>query len=276
MKNIKKLGLIAGNGNLPLQIVDECNKNNIEVVVIILKNFANRNDYKNVKNIVELPITSIGKALKFLKNNDIKDVIFAGGVKKPSFNLFVWDLKAFQLLKMILKNKFLGDNSILNTIIQFLNDNGFNVLEIDNVLENIKFNKGFNSNIDFSGVNDFEKDIELGVSVLHKLSDFDIGQSIAIQQQNVIGIECVEGTKELINRAGQLKYNKGRKPILVKMKKLGQNRQIDLPTIGPDTIEQLYNNGFAGLVIDYQNCLVVSINKVIELSNKYNIFVYGI
>ena len=43
MKNIKKLGLIAGNGNLPLQIVDECNKNNIEVVVIILKNFANRN-----------------------------------------------------------------------------------------------------------------------------------------------------------------------------------------------------------------------------------------
>lgn len=276
MIKTEKIGLIAGSGNLPLQIVNECQKNNTDIAIILIKGFANKEDYKNAANIVELPFTSIGKIFKFLKNNNVQNIVFAGAVKKPSFNIFTLDFKAIQLLKQILKNKFLGDNSVLNTIINFANKNGFKVLEIDNILNNIKFEKGFNSNIDFKGNTDFENDIELGKNTLEKLSNLDIGQSIIIQQQNVIGIECIEGTKELINRCGQLKYKTGRKPVLVKMKKIGQNRQIDLPTIGPDTIEQLHNNNFAGIALDYKNCLVVSINKVIELSNKYNIFIYGI
>lgn len=276
MIEVNKIGLIAGNGDLPLQIVDECKKNNVEIAVVLIKGFANKNDYKNVKNLIELPFTSIGKIFKFLKNNNVKHIAFAGAVKKPSFNIFTLDFKALQLLKKILQNKFLGDNSVLNTIINFANVNGFDVLEIDKILSNVKFEKGFNSNVDFNHNYEFEKDIELGKNTLEKLSNLDIGQSIVIQQQNVIGIECVEGTKELINRCGQLQYKKGRKAILVKMKKVGQNRKIDLPTIGPDTIEQLHNNDFAGIAIDYENCLVVSINKVIELSNKYNIFIYGI
>lgn len=276
MIEVNKIGLIAGSGDLPLQVVDECKKNNVEIVVVLIKGFANKNDYKNVKNLIELPFTSIGKIFKFLKNNNVKHIAFAGAVKKPSFNIFTLDFKALQLLKKILQNKFLGDNSVLNTIINFANINGFDVLEIDKILSNVKFEKGFNSNVDFNHNYEFEKDIELGKNTLEKLSNLDIGQSIVIQQQNVIGIECVEGTRELINRCGQLQYKKGRKAILVKMKKVEQNRKIDLPTIGPDTIEQLYNNDFAGIAIDYENCLVVSINKVIELSNKYNIFIYGI
>ena len=60
------------------------------------------------------------------------------------------------------------------------------------------------------------------------------------------------------------------------MKKNNQTRKADLPTIGPDTIEQLYRAGFAGMAIDSDNCLVLSIEKVIDLANKYNIFIYGI
>ena len=105
---------------------------------------------------------------------------------------------------------------------------------------------------------------------LNKLSDLDIGQSIVIQQQNVIGIECFEGTEKLIERCSKLKYKYGEKPILIKLKKINQTRKADLPTVGPDTIEQLYKAGFSGLVVDAENCLVLSVEKLIDLSNGFS------
>jgi DUF1009 family protein len=62
----------------------------------------------------------------------------------------------------------------------------------------------------------------------------------------------------------------------VKIKKTNQTKKIDLPTIGEDTIIQLKNAGFAGLAIDYKNCLVVNKNKTIELANKNKISIIGI
>ena len=40
MIEVNKIGLIAGSGDLPLQIVDKCKKNNVEIVVILIKGFA--------------------------------------------------------------------------------------------------------------------------------------------------------------------------------------------------------------------------------------------
>lgn len=271
---MKKLGLIAGKGNLPVQIREFCKEHKIQLFVILVKGFGNKNDFQDY-NCIELNFTSVGKAIKFFKNNKVNKILFAGNVKKPSFNIFTLDLQSILLLKAILQNKFLGDDSVLSTVINFFNKKGFEILEIDKILDNIKLEKGFNSFVKFQNklLND---DIELGKSTLEKLSDLDIGQSIVVQQKNVIGIECIEGTEQLIKRCGEIKYTNGNKPILIKIKKVNQTRRADLPTIGPDTIEQLYKAGFCGLAFDYQNCLVMSIEKVIELSNKYKIFLYGI
>lgn len=271
---MKKLGIIAGNNSLPLQIAKYCKENNIIPYIILIKGFAKKENYLNYNNI-ELKITSVGKAIKYFKNNDVKDIVFAGGVKKPSFNIFTFDLQGIILIKQILKNKFLGDNSVLNTVINFFNNKSLNVLEIDKILPTVHLDKGFNSNVDF-GNKDYLDDIELGKQTIKTLSFLDIGQSVVAQNKNIIGIECFEGTEKLINRCAELKYNDCRKPILIKIKKENQTRKADLPTIGKDTIIQLHNAGFGGIAIDAENCLVVSINEVIELSNKYKIFIYGI
>ena len=80
----------------------------------------------------------------------------------------------------------------------------------------------------------------------------------------------------MIKRCKELKYEAGRKPILVKIKKKGQTKKADLPTIAPDTIKQLKESGFAGIFMDCKNGLVLDKEKVIEEANKEGIFVYGI
>ena len=270
---VEKLGLIAGADKLPLEVVEYCKNNNIDLYCVLIKGFANEKDYIN-QNYLQIKIGQIGKAINYFLKNGVKKLVFAGGVKKPSFGLMMMDFKGFLLLKKILKNKILGDNTVLETVIQFLKQYDLEVIEIDSIIKNIKLCSENNTNIICS--DEYIEDIKLGVDVLKTISKFDIGQSIVVQQKNIIAMECVEGTEQLIKRSNDIKYLKRRKPVLVKIKKINQTRKIDLPTIGVDTIEQIYKAGFAGIAIDYKNCLVVSVSKVIELANKYGLFVYGI
>ncbi|GMO59717.1 MAG: hypothetical protein Ta2D_05390 [Rickettsiales bacterium] len=123
--------------------------------------------------------------------------------------------------------------------------------------------------------NDYKIDIELGVKVLKQLGELDIGQAIVIQNGMVIAIECIEGTQKMLEKCKDLKYNKGRKPILVKMKKTSQTDKADLPAIGAKTIEQLKSSDFAGVVIDSKNSIILEKEKTITLANKEKIFIYG-
>ncbi|MBR2141428.1 MAG: UDP-2,3-diacylglucosamine diphosphatase LpxI [Rickettsiales bacterium] len=270
---MKKLGLVAGGGELPLEVVKYCKNNNVELYCVLVGGFANKNNYIN-QNAVEIKIGQVGKAIKYFRNNGVRDVVFAGNVKKPHFGLMIMDFKGFLLLRDILKNKVFGDNTILETVVNFLKKYDLNIIEIDSILDNIKLSAGNNTSITCS--EEYLEDVEIGNNMLKTISNFDVGQSAVVQQKNIIGIECFEGTKELILRCGKLKYNSGRKPVLVKIKKTNQTRKIDLPTIGVDTIEQVHTAGYAGIAVDYKNCIVLSVNKVIDLANKYNLFIYGI
>lgn len=270
---MKKLGLIAGGNRLPLEIVKHCKENNIELHCVLIDGFAKKEDYKD-QDFITIKIGQVGKAINFFKKNKVEQLLFAGNVKKPSFGLMRLDFKGFLLLRNILKNKILGDNTVLETIINFLKKYNLEVLEIDSILKNIKFCKGNNTSIKCE--NNYIEDINIGKKILETLSDFDIGQSIIMQQKNVIGIEGVEGTEKLIERCRELKYTKGSKPVLVKIKKTNQTRKIDLPTIGVDTIKQIHSAGFAGIAIDSENCLVVSMQEVLSLAEELGVFVWGI
>ncbi len=273
-KNIDRLGIIAGNGDLPLLILEECKKKNITPFIAIMKDFADVEKYKNFQNIT-IGFGDVGKTIAFFKKNNVKNLVFAGGVKKPNIKTIFPDFKGFFLLLKLLKNKVFGDDTILQTTIQFLEKQGFNVMSVEEILSDIKIKEGIVGNVKWPN-NDYIYDINLGVKVLKQMGDLDIGQSVVIQNGIVIGIECIEGTEKLIERCGQLKYTTGRKPILVKIKKTTQTKKIDLPSIGENTIDQIKNAGFAGIAFDCNSGLVINKQTVIEKANENKIFIYGI
>lgn len=274
LKGFDKIGLIAGSGNLPLLILEECKKKCIEPYVILIKDFAKEEDYDHINHIV-INFGDVGKGLSFFKKNKIKYVVFAGAVKKPDLKTIWPDLKGFSLLFKLLKCKIFGDNTVLQTVINFLEKEKFEVISVDKILDDVKIPFGKVGKINLPS-SDYRKDIDLGVKLLKHISDFDIGQSVVIQNGMVIGIECIEGTRELINRCKQIKYTTGRKPILVKIKKINQTTKADLPAVGEDTIEQAEAAGFAGIAIDFENTLVINKNETIKLADKSGLFIFGI
>lgn len=270
-----RIGLIVGSGSLPINIIECCNTNNIEVYTVLLKGFANKKKYTyNCKNYIETSIGRIGKIIRFFKKNKVSNIVFAGGIRRPSLSSIFVDLKGFILLRKILKSKRLGDNSVSEVIVKFLEKNNLNILTVDSILKDCKVEFGSNTNIKIR--KEYLEDIQIGKELLEKLSDFDVGQSVVVQQKNIIAIEGIEGTANLLKRCNNISYKKGRKPILIKMKKIGQTSKIDLPSIGPNTIKQLYTNDFAGIALDYENCIVINRDITLKLAKKLGIFIIGI
>ena len=274
MNKIDRIGLVAGSGNLPISIVKECINRNIKPFVVLVNGFAMRDNYKNLDNIT-INFGDVGKAINFFKKNKVKYIVFAGGVKKPNIKRIWPDFKGLFLLFRLLRCKYFGDDSILQTTIKCLEKEGFSVLSVDEILSDIKISVGIAGSITLPN-KDYNIDINLGIKVLKQIGDLDIGQSVVVQNGIVLGIECLEGTEKLIERCGKLKYNSGRKPVLIKIKKTKQTKKIDLPAIGEDTIIQLKKAGFAGIAIDANDGLIINRENTIRLADENNLFINGV
>ena len=116
-----------------------------------------------------------------------------------------------------------------------------------------------------------ESDIEFGWQVAKELGRFDVGQSVAVKEQNVIALEAVEGTDHMIERASRWCSSGGWS--LVKVSKPGQDMRFDVPTVGPTTIEMLRRYGAAALCVEAGKTLIVDPQATIALADKYGIVV---
>ena len=107
--------------------------------------------------------------------------------------------------------------------------------------------------------------------VAKELGRFDVGQSVAVMEQNVIALEAVEGTDRMIERASRWCSSGGWS--LVKVSKPSQDMRFDVPTVGPTTIEMLRRHGAAALCIEAGKTLIVDPQATIALADKYGIVV---
>jgi len=101
------------------------------------------------------------------------------------------------------------------------------------------------------------------------MGGLDIGQSITVKNQNVLGVEAIEGTDALIARTGRLCPRGGF--TLVKVAKPEQDMRFDVPTIGLRTLEQLASAGGSALAIEAGRTILVERQATLDFANKHGI-----
>ena len=120
-----------------------------------------------------------------------------------------------------------------------------------------------------------ERDIAIGVEAARALGAHDIGQAVVVQAGRVLGVEGVEGTDGLIERCAALQ-EAGPGAVLVKMKKPGQERRADLPTIGLTTIEKLAEAGFSGVAFEAGETLILERAQAVARADAHGVFMIGV
>ena len=268
----RKLGIIAGGGNLPKKIIDYCIKNNRPYYVLAIKENANEEFFTPSINHEWIRIGQAGTGFKRFKEEGVQEIVLIGTIKRPSFSELVPDLRTAAFFAK-LGAKSIGDDGILRALVKEIEEEKMKVVGIQEVLPDILAKGGVLTKATPS-VED-EEDIRRGIEVASTLGALDVGQSVVVQQGLVLGVEGIEGTDKLIIRCNDYK-RKGKSPILVKMRKPQQDMRIDLPTIGVKTIENAHNSGFKGIAIHEGNTLIVDEEEVIKLANKYKMFIKGV
>jgi DUF1009 family protein len=180
-------------------------------------------------------------------------------------------LRGARLLPRVIKAG--GDDAALKVIIAELETEGFEVVGADDILSDLLAPPGVIGIM----LPDHEQtvDIDRGIDAAMALGRADVGQAVVVQQGVVLGVEAAEGTDALIARCGTLRMD-GRGGVLVKLKKPGQERRADLPTIGPATISAISDAGLSGLAVEAGGTLVLGLKQVAEKADERGVFVYGI
>jgi UDP-2,3-diacylglucosamine hydrolase len=266
-----KIALIACGGQLPVLVYHQLQEQNHQVTLIGFHEVSSE-----LTPDFRVSLGQIGKIFKFLKQHQTENIILAGNLNRPNLWRLRFDYVGFKLALKIVCFFTKGDDALLRFIASYLDNHQLKLWSIADLCPKLVMPLGVITH--HQGSADMMRAVNLGKKILNNLSEFDIGQSIAIAGDIVLGIEAIEGTDNLITRIGTLdktRLNHLPKPILIKMRKKNQSNLLDLPTIGIQTIDNLHQSCFAGAAFEAEGCLVLDIQAVINRANQLGLCIIG-
>jgi hypothetical protein len=267
-----KLGIIVGGGSLPPKIIEACQASGRSFFVIGIEGFASQKVLEGVPHCW-VSISKAGTGFRVLKEEQVNEVVMIGNVQIPSliqawpdFHTLIFFTKiAFRSLF-----NFVGDNGILVSFTRELEKRGIKIIGVQEILENLLAPRGLLGSVPVP--KELLSDINLGVESAFDLGKRDLGQAVIVKAGIVIIKEGKNGTRQMIQDSQKI-ISIGRGGILVKLKKPGQDRRLDMPTIGPNTINEASKAGLSGIIIQANETIVIDIEKVIKIANENGIFI---
>ncbi len=274
MARWRKLGIIAGAGVLPLRLA-EADESVAAPFVVRLAGITDQN-YSTLPN-VECGLAEVGKIIRSLRDAACDAVTLAGVVRRPDFSLLKPDLRGAALLPRVIAAAAKGDGAMLDVLVETLEAEGFRVIGAEEVLADLAAPAGQLGAYSPSEQNWL--DIRKAAAIIAALGPFDIGQAAVVASGHTLGLEAAEGTDCLLLRCRELpaaaRGGDKRNGVLVKCPKPSQERRVDLPTIGVETVKRAAAAGLSGIAIEAGGALLIDKEAIKREADALELFVYG-
>lgn len=262
---MKKIGLIAGGGELPLEFVRAVKKSGAKVIVFAIRAVASPELEKQADKIYWMNVGQYRKFAFLLITNGIHDLALLGKIDKNVIYEGSYDKEARNALDKLKDKK---DYSILGEITRHLGKICVKVIDPSPYLAHLLPEKGvLTQNLPDERI---ESDIRLGYDMAKKITDLDIGQTIIVKGGTVVAVEAMEGTDAVITRAGKIA---GEGCVMVKVARPKQDMRWDVPVVGPQTVQKLCENRFSALAIENSKMFIVDKEKMKELADSANLVI---
>lgn len=271
-----KLGLIAGGGDLPLAVAARCDAESRPLYVVRLAGFADA--HLTRWSGAEFGMAQIGAILKALKSEGCTAVCLAGIVNRPDFKTLKPDLKGASLLPGIIAAATKGDDALLRKILSVFEAEGFAVEGADDILGGETLPSGVLGAI--APTPEQCADLRKALHVAEKSGELDIGQGAVVCDGLVLAVEAQEGTDQMLMRVASLPADlrgsgDARKGALGKAPKPIQDLRVDMPVIGPRTIELAAAAGLAGVGGRSGRLILIDRAAIIQTADRLGLFVWG-
>ena len=267
-----KLGIIAGGGHLPKMIIEACQMSGREYFVIGIDGHVSSEVLDGIPHSL-VSIARAGSGFEILKQEKIAEVVMIGDVRVPSLTKTWPDFRTLKFFgKSALKSLFgfNGDNSLLMSLANELEKEGINVIGAHDILDNLLAPEGLLGAVKVP--EGCLSDIKFGIAAALDLGRRDVGQAVIVNSGLVIIEEGKSGTGQMI-KDSQNTFSNSRGGLLIKLKKPGQDRRMDLPTIGVTTVIEANEAELAGIIIQAGETIIVDLESVITAANQKGIFI---
>ncbi|MEX2270175.1 MAG: UDP-2,3-diacylglucosamine diphosphatase LpxI [Vicinamibacterales bacterium] len=267
-----RLGLIAGNGRFPFLIVEAARELGRPLSVVAIKEEAFPELEEDVRKdggrIEWIALGQLGKAIEFLKSEGVTEAVMAGQVKHVQ--IFKDVMPDFTLLSVLAKLKARNTDALISAIAEVMQEQGVALIDSTALLAPLLAGAGV---LSARAPSDAERaDIEFGYGVADAIAGLDIGQTIVVKDKAVVAVEAMEGTDEVIGRAGHLA---GAGSSVVKVAKPNQDMRFDVPVVGLATIRTMKGAGATALSLDAGKALIFDRDAFLAAANEAGIAVIG-
>lgn len=266
-----RLGILAGGGDLPRLIAEaEAGRSPL---VIELTGFVDC-AFPEFET-AQFSVGQIGAICKALRNGGCDAVCFAGYIQRPDIKTLKLDARGMIMVPKALAAGRKGDDALLRVVVGEFESQGFTVVGANEVLESLT--PTASSAIDTASALDHRDDIVKACEIAREIGRLDIGQGAVVSDGLVLAVEAQEGTNEMLGRVAGLREEvrgtpQARRGVLAKMPKPIQERRIDLPTVGVETIERASAAGLAGLALQEGAALIVNRDAVVVALRQHKMF----
>lgn len=259
-----KVCLVAGSGDLPKAFLKKAKEKGLEVFVVGVKGIT------DIPTDEYIPLGKVGRLVKILEKKGINNMVLLGKFEHSLIfsHLLTLDELALRILQKVKDKK---PQTLIKTLIEELESMGFEFPDPRPFLEDLLAPQGCISSFEPSA--EAMEDGIWGFPIAKEIASLDIGQTIVVKSKAVVSVEAMEGTQKTIERAGEL-VGKGCR--VIKTARKSQDFRIDVPTVGPQTLEAIRRIKGDALFLEAGKVYILERERMKRLAERYKIAIYGL
>jgi DUF1009 family protein len=267
-----RIGLIAGEGELPVQVAQNAARQGLTVAAFSI-GLNNRKALKRHCAGGVFPIVPglVSQTLHLLKREGIRHLVFAGKVNKwillcnPRMDERAWSVYKAHRRK--------NDDKVMQVIIEELAKEGITVLSQTDYLQNLFLPAGLLTPSRPPSLEE-EEDIRYGFEMAKEMGRLDIGQTIVVRSGMVLAVEAIEGTDECLKRGGR--WSKKGGGVVVKVAKPDQDNRFDVPTVGLRTLKVMKRCGLRVLATEANQTLFLEPDEMVAYATRHGLTITSV
>jgi UDP-2,3-diacylglucosamine hydrolase len=265
----RPLGLIAGNGRFPFLVAAAARRAGRQVVAVAIREEASPELEGCVDAFTWVGLGQLGRCIDTLRAAGVDEAVMAGQVKhRQLFSGIVPDLK---LLGVLARLAVKSTDSLIGGVADALLREGIRLLPSTSLLADQMAEEGAMGRHRPS--RDEHKDVAYGEQVARALAGMDLGQTVVIKDQAAVALEAMEGTDEVIRRAGRIA---GPGTTVVKVSKPRQDMRFDVPVVGAGTLAAMQEAGARVLAVDAGKTLMIDKKHFLADADAAKVAVWGL
>ncbi len=267
------LVLIAGTGSLPLQLVLALEARGEPYLVAEIDGFPVELDRPTERFRVERLALFIDR----LQDLGIRRVVFAGAVRRPHLDPSLFDPFTAAMVPRLLRAMQSGDDATLREVIAIFEEAGFEVVGADRIAPDLVPGEGVLGRYDPTDAD--RADVERAEAIVAALGFVDVGQGAVVAQGLCLAVEALPGTDAMLAEAarhGGLRPDPhGSGGVMLKAVKPGQDRRIDLPTLGMQTLRMAHQAGLNGIAFQAGGVLLLDRAEMVAQADQWGMFLWS-